>query len=497
MKVENENLNSIYDLFALCCNQVMEDCNRGKFQIPPICDDEEYEAIEAIVSGYVCNREQEGKRQAFNMLLCDLVKVLGLNCTSEQTFKIAKSIDKKVSIEEPISEDEFSQFVTYSSLNQYLDNKVRIFPVLESTFISKTNKLYKIKSEKNYPLLRDSKPANSYIGNFFDNYIVMDKPGIENHPIKVVRAKVDGAFYKEFSNKNVLKIDLIPFTQVDIEEIGNIRCEGGYFWLEGIKEEQEKRLLNRLEKYFENSERGKVDFIVFPEMLFTRKLLNCSKEKAHSNEIVINGSIWQDNKNKCVVSLGESELLAHYKRCPFIYKKKYMVDNKEIIEEYRERLVPLDVNRKIYQILEIEGFGRVALGICRDLDYDLAQSLWKNMQINLLIIPAYTKSDDMVNSAQALASLNNMIVILNNACAAVSSEKEECPSDVKTNFPIGFVMFPGIKDGKRFPVVEYYYKNAACAACIDVCKGHRLVINLNKIVNTNERQAQTYEWQWE
>lgn len=496
MRVENENLNSIYDLFALCCNQVMEDCNRGAFEIP-ICNDEEYEVIDAIVSGYVCNRDQEGKRQALNMLLCDLVKVLGLNCTSVQTFKIAKAIDKEVPIEEPISEDEFSQFVTYSSLNQYLDDKVRIFPVLESTFISKINKLYMKESDTGYPLLRDSKPANSYIGNFFNNYIVMDKPDIENHPIKVVRAKVDGAFYKEFSNKNVLKIDLVPFTRVDIEEIGNVKCEGDYFWLEGIQEKQEKRLLSKQEKYFENSERGKADFVIFPEMLFTSKLLDYSKEKAHSDEIVINGTIWQDNRNKSIVSLGGMELMAHYKRCPFIYKKKEKVDNKEIIKEYEERLVPLDAKRKIYQILEIEGFGRISLGICRDLDYNLTQSLWKIMQINLLIIPAYTKSDDMVNSAQALANLNNMIVILNNACAAVDSLKEECPGDVKINIPIGFVMFPGIKNGKRLPVVEYYYKNVACIDCIEVCKGHRLVINLDKIVNTNDRKAQTYEWKWE
>ena len=40
--------------------------------------------------------------------------------------------------------------------------------------------------------------------------------------------------------------------------------------------------------------------------------------------------------------------------------------------------------------------------------------------------------------------------------------------------PIGFVIFPGVKNGERSPVIERYYKNAAGAACIDVCKGHAL-----------------------
>lgn len=498
MNVINNDLKSIYDLFALCCDHVMKACEKGDFSLPDCSNDEEYDAIEDAIAEYLCNREIEGKRLALKQLLSRLLEVLGLEptLTPSQTFKIAKAIDGKVSIEEPIPEDEFSQFVTYSSLNRHLQDRIRIFPVLESTFISRMSRLHKERTGGGYPLLRNEKPAAAPISSHFNYYIIMDKPRIEAYPLKVVRARMNGEFCRTFANKNVLKIDIVPFTQVDIEEVGHIRCEGDYFWMEGIRTEQEKRLAEKQKKFFRDREREKADFIIFPEMFFSDMLLDFSRKYAGPDEMVVNGSIWQDGRNKCVVSLRGAELFRHYKRCAFEYKKKLKRQGREEVNIYKEKLtIPLDHRRRVYQILEIEGFGRVAVGICRDLDYGETQDLWRTMQTNLLLIPAYTGSDDMVNSARALTSLYNMVVILDNACAAVKPLKEE-ECGAREDKPIGFVMFPGIKDGKRCPVVEYYYKTGVCAGCKDVCKGHRLIISLEKTAKSSQ-QVLSFEGKWE
>lgn len=496
IELEHDNLKTIYDLFALCCDEVMNDCKKSGFEIPD-CDeeDEEYTRIDGIIASYVCMREVEGRCIAFEVLLHDLALVFW-TCNSVQAYKIAKAIDENVSIEEPISENQFSDFVTYSSLNRFYDDRIRIYPVLESTFVTKSNGIYKEANNADFPLFRNEKPASSCLGKYFDNYIILDKSYIEKYPLKILRAKKDSSFAKEFNNKDVLKIELVPFTQVDIEELCNITYRGGYFTVDGWKKEKENTLLQKMKDYYADVIREKADFIIFPEMLFSEKLLEYSKKYARKAEMVINGSIWNGGHNRSVLSMNGSEVLVHYKRCPFNLKKEINGRDKN----FKEKLNFLSDERKTYHILEIEGFGRITIGICRDLDYNETQELWKIMRTNLLFIPAYSPSKDLEGAAQHLSNLYNMVVIVCNACAAMKpkhTDVMEGSAYLSEKKPVGFISLPGIKDGTRTPVTVHYYKKNKCSLCKNICKGHRLIINLKKFTETHGREAKTYDWEWE
>lgn len=485
MVVENENIRSIYDLFAMCCAKALEYCEEKEL-IPP-SHDEEYENIQGAVATYMCDKDFEGRKRALSTLLSDLVDIVGIECTSEQAFKIALCIDENVHIEEPVSEDAFSSFVTYSSLNQYLCNEVRIFPMLESTFASKLSRLYSEKDSRGYELFRKNKPTpTSAISAYFKNYIIMDKGNINIHPLKIVRVKQNSELCQRLSEKGTITFDLVPMTQVNIEQIGNMKYDDTYFWMEGMRQEQEARLLEKQKNYFENPNRKQADFVVFPEMLFTDALLENSKKRAKYDEIVVNGSIWKEFKNKSIVSMGQNKVMEHYKRYPFEYKKDGKV--------YIERLALLERSLKDFWILESEGFGRVAVGICRDLDNEATRSLWETMHTNILIIPAYTPSHDMEQSARSMASLHNMIVVLNNACAALSKLTSEQPGNGLQE-RIGFVALPGKNKKDRISYVEYYQKGDKCANCEKVCVGHHLEIDLKH--TAKRKNVLTYATRWE
>lgn len=456
---------------------------------------EKYNDIANAVDTYIVNREIEGKRNSLLMLLEQLHMICGFECTPEQAFDIARTIDDYIDLEEPVPDSTNSNayFVRYSALNIHFTSDIRILPVLDNTFMTRSQANF---SNDGYPMLRNTKASNSsMLGSYFKNYIIMEKGTIEEFPVNVSRVRGDSGLGKYYEGKNNIKLTLIPFTQVDLDEIQNIRYEGRYFSCEGMKSGQEERLLSKQKRLFELlAQENATDFIIFPEMLFTENMTQCSIGRNERPEMVVNGSVWEDGYNYSTICLCGNEVYKHYKRCPYIAKRHEGGESgKE--REYQEKLNPLGKSNKTYNIIEAGSFGRIAIGICKDIDDPSMLLLWRMLRVNLLLVPAFSSSADLESTAESLASLYNIIVVLCNACSAVGGLKEEQQAALPSK-AIGFIALPARKGKKRTSVLEYYYKKDTCSSCVDVCMGHKAIIKFDgkRIVPGTDIKTFDFEW---
>lgn len=499
---KSPQIENIYDLFARCCIYILELAAKGEFHLPTEGSAQRNDIRDA-VDAYVANQEIEGKRNALLILLEQLFMICEGGCTQEQAFDIAEAIDELIELEEPVSNitNSNAYFVRYSSLNLNYSDSIRILPVLNDTFMSRSqSKFSEVSSSGHqYSMLRDAKASNdSILDSYFANYIVIEKGTIEKFPVNIFRVRNDSGLGRYYAGKNNVKLTLIPFTQVSLDKIQNIKYEGNFFSCEGMKPEQEERLMNKQKALFELMEKDNTsDFIIFPEMLFTERMVQHSIECHERPELIVNGSIWKEGYNYSTLCLCGNEIYKHYKRCPYIAKRIEQSENgKDKVEKrYQEKLCPLGNIEKSYNILEAGSFGRIAVGICKDLDDINMVWLWKLLKVNLLLVPAFSSSTDLESSAEALVSLNNMIVVLCNACSAVSN-LDDGKKFTKTDKQIGFIALPGKRKSTRTAVMEYYYKKEACNNCEAVCMGHKAVINFNKKRTISESGVKTFDLKW-
>lgn len=501
--LKDPQIENIYDLFAHCCVYILEWSAKDEFNLPAEGSQQHDDIVNAIDT-YVVNQEIEGRRNSLLVLLEQLYMICEGGCTPEQAYDIVKAIDESIELEEPVPNitNSNAYFVRYTSLNLNYSDNIRVLPVLNDTFMSRSqSKLSEVSlSGHRYFMLRDAKASNdSILDSCFTNYTVIEKGTIEKFPINIFRVRNDSGLGRYYAGKNNVKLNLIPFTQVSLDKIQNIKYEGEYFSCEGMKPEQEERLLNKQKALFELLEKDNTsDFIIFPEMLFTERMVQHSIDCHERPEVIINGSIWKEGYNYSTLCLCGNEVYKHYKRCPYVAKRIELSENGEdkIEKRYTEKLCPLGDVKKSYNILEAGSFGRIAVGICKDLDDINMAWLWKLLRVNLLLVPAFTSSTDLESSAEALVSLNNMIVVLCNACSAFSNLDEEQEFAVLDK-PIGFIALPGKKKlGKRTAVLEYYYKKESCDNCAKICTGYKVIINFDKKRTMAEDGVKTFDLKW-
>lgn len=454
-----EKINNIYDLLALCSSYILSTIEEISYEFATF-EDGDYDDIYDAIARYCCEKQEKGCIEAFGELRTFMFDFMEPDVTIEKCFAVVKYIDDLVEVE--ISDKLLGGrgIIKYSSMNtQYLD-RVKIIPKMRNTLYVRGELQFKEIHDSSHSLLRKRRDcACSKLDRETVNYMIWDKKLIENYPMWLYHVDEKHPISKHFYDREKIVFGIVPFTNKFLKQILDIKYQKRAFYISGMHEDAEKELKMRYKDICDRCRVEDVDFLIFPEMLMTNNIMGVlqNKEKSHSPQIIINGSIWKDYMNKSILTDGNGkEIFSYCKKEPFTYEEKNI--------EYREYL-DSSKNRE-YSVLEIEGIGRIGIGICKDLLSEEVKLFHKCIGTNILVIPAYTESMDLQSSAEGLSVEYNCMVVVANACSAFGEKNSE-----NSNRRIGFVSVPAKNKTDRTSVTKQYYKNNCTNECDCKCVG--------------------------
>ena len=462
-------MNTIYDILALCCSYVFNKYAENPIEFA-VLDTDKYNCVYDAVQLYCEQCEEVGHTVALNEFKNYIIKFLNAGITVEKCYAIIVSIDELV--EGKISNKLLGKesYVKYDSLNTQFKDKVKILPKFENTFINRNNKKL---GSNNYGFLRKCRQNDcSPIDSEISNYTIWNEEYIKKYPLWIYHFDETSIIAKHFYQRNQVVLGIVPFTDIEQEKLLDVRYKNRAFYIENVYPDVEKKLKKKYDDICNKAQKEKVDFLIFPEMLMTENILNnIDKERdKKSFRIIVNGSIWKDKTNRSIVANANGdEIFSYFKKNPYKFKKNGI--------EYTE-LLDKSKNTE-YPILEFEGFGRVGIGICKDLISEEVKLFHKIVGTNLLIVPAYTGSMDLESSAENLSREYNCIVVVVNACSALEKRKE--------NARVGFITLPAKIESDRTGVTIQYYRNECASECEKACRAKKIIIDFEK-KNTYEKK---------
>lgn len=454
-------ISNIYDLMALCCSYILKEMESVSYELARF-NDEEYVEVENALISYNEDREEYGRKKAFQNLKLFIYQYLRQEVTVLRCYAIVYFIDDNVEVdfhkENGTVQDNIFE---YSEINSQYKDRIRIIPKLNNTLLEK------ISVNNVQDIFRKRREAAcSKIDEQMVNYSIWDASRIEQYPLKIYHVEQGNFLYEHFYHSDRLVFGIFPVTCEGIDKILDIKREQRVFNVIGMHAIAEKYLADRYTNILNRYKDVDMDFLIFPELLFTEKISEVLKE--YGNEIglktkfVINGSVWKNKENKCVVTDGKGHTIFEYrKKRPFIIENKY----KEELDQQKN---------KEFSILEIDGIGRIGICICKDLIDENVKSFHKYMRTNILIVPAFTGSMDLQSAGMELSMDYDCIVIVANACSAIDKESEKSR--------IGFITCPGKKNTDRTPLVRMYYQNECKKDCHKECAGKVFAIDFQHIV---------------
>lgn len=472
-----KHVRNIYDIMALCFCALQDRLESDS--LSELLKNEFLQIISDYIYKYIDAYDLWGPEESLKILLEDIRSIMLLNFERVDYiyFGIIYEIDQTVSYNMLIRKCGDKDFIEYNSLNSNFIDKVRIIPFLENTMLKKSELQFKENSSDGFSLLRDRKVCRiSDWTDILNNYIVYFTPEIDKFDITIYSLSKQSLLGKRFSDSSTFSVAIIPFVYDNLYEILDARQSISetnitYINFEKMNDNYKEKLNNRYLSIMESLKSQDVDFVIFPEMLLDRKFIINLKEQSKSDDpskIVLNGTIWENYSNHCDVtdSCG-SDICKYYKKIP--YKKEISGVN------YIENLKYKD--RK-YCLIDIEGYGRIGIAICRDL-YDSQELLFPKMtSTDIFLVPSYTESMDLFSSAQNLASEYNIVSILCNSCSALWKKDKM----LKEEDNIGFYTIPCKKNGDRDAIVQYYKIDENCKDCTDFCKGKILKIDFSQTI---------------
>lgn len=461
-------IDKIYDLLALCASYILIMNKETPYEFA-LFDDDEFDCIYDAVERYCCECREKGHKKAFEELREYIISFMVPEITVEKCFAVVRYIDELVEVEINGKLLRETQIIKYESLNEQYKDSVRIIPKMKGTFLDRGNLQFKSISNNKYSLFRDRREcACSHLDRETLNYMIWDKEHIEKYPMWIYRLDGKSPIAKQFYEREQITLGIVPFTNKKLDDLLEVKCEKRVFYIERVFEEAEEELKSRYENICSRCENKDIDFLVFPEMLMTENIVSSIKKdyKRQSPRIIINGSIWKDFTNKTVITDGRGKnIFCYYKKEPFKFQKGD--------KEYKECL-DQSKNRE-YSVMEIEGLGRIGIGICKDLINEDVKLFHKYIGTNMLIIPAYTKSMDLQASAEELSQEYNCVVVVANACSALDKVEGQA-----SNRRIGFITLPAKRNTDRSRIIVRYIQNDCIKECKDGCVGKKIIIDFYK-----------------
>lgn len=468
MKLLNEikNLNNIYELFALCCSYVFIEIKKSPYNFSDFQSDKYVQVYDFLVE-YLENKKNIGESAAFNELKVQVRNFLQPKSNVEKCFAIIENIDELIECK---IEDGFvkkKNLVKFESLSDRYKDKVRIIPKKVESFVSKGEFIYKKRSKDSFELFRRKRTCVcSELDKNTVNYQICDENFIDKYPFMIHKVMEYHPIALHFKDRKKIVIAIFPFMNEKTNDLFDISYENKRFNIKKIYESAREKLRKRYISIYEKCIDKDIDFLIFPEMLLYEELLNQMERKNGSPQIIINGSIWKNSSNKSIVTNGDfEEIFSYYKKNPFVQLKKES-------EKYTEYTECLDTTQnREYDLLEIPEIGRVGVCICKDLIDEEVKRFHKSLNTSLLLVPAYTSSNDLLASARNLSEEFNCVVVVANSCSAISDNKKK----------IGFLTLPAKEKTNRTCLVKEYEKTNCEETCHMTCCGKIFTIRLDEI----------------
>lgn len=442
--------------------------------------------------------ESEDEFSAIDNLKQDLIKWSKRQTKSNvekirrKLFLIIKLIDKKCAKYQYTNLHEL--YETCSSLNDLLKDQIIILPRFESVPMKMISKAIADKSGgygfygRHYAETVD---VSGSIHNFFIFKAKQEMRPILNIP----------RYYREIqkhfeNNKFQLKIGLFPLSNKNIYHIFKVEEEinenGGVFRIKEPLDRQEKILFERCKEALLECKKYNVDIAVFPEMLLTETIQKnirsyvrkCNDQEGEFPRFIWLGTAWSNRRNKCIVIDGYGNVVfEQHKFIPYDYPKA--IGENSVIR-IREDL--LEQECKEINFLEIPGFFRIATAICRDISDSYLTALLKEIHCDVVIIPAFSKSNRLVDREIKPLALEHVITVTCNACSSLCEEKQHNwqigENMIGNVLPFCFVCMPGKNSEDNAAIVHHVCYNEKCFDCEQNCHGHFFTVSFTDCVST-------------
>lgn len=472
---------NIYDLLALCASYILKEIVENPYEFS-LFNDDDFDFVYEAIERYCLEVQEIGRRKAFDELKRYLLSYMEPEITIEKCFAIVKYIDDLVELTINDKLLGSTHIIKYDALNGEYKDKVRIIPKIKETIIQKADAFFLKNTGSDYSLLRDRRECScSVLDAETVNYMIWDKNNIDKYPeISIYHLDEKHPITKHFFQKEDLVFGIVPFTNKEINELLEVKYQQKAFYIEQMFDLAEDELKSRFNRAYKKC-KADVDFLVFPEMLITEEMISSIKNKSKTDSpwIIINGSIWKNRINKTIVTDSKgTEIFNYCKKEPYKYE-----DNHKQYKEWLDQ----KYNRE-YSIMEIEGFGRVGIGICKDLVSEEVKLFHKYIGTDILIVPAYTSSMDLQGGAEELSQEYNCVVVVANACSALGETK-----DRKKERRLGFITLPGKKGTDRTALVIRYNQNQCIKNCEQECVGKKIQVNFYKTKEYKDENVVSYE----
>lgn len=211
--------------------------------------------------------------------------------------------------------------------------------------------------------------------------------------------------------------------------------ENNKFFIDGYDEAACEELENKIENILESSVEEQAHILLFPEMIGTKKIVEnvCGYLGENDNEypmliflptteelISKEKNIYQNTL--CVVDGNGEKLAEYHKQHSFCLEKK----NKDTqnMNKYYE---PIEEDKHI-SVFHVKGVGRIGVLICADVfSRELKKYLFEKLQINILLVMAFTSGIDSFFRALAPAQEAVCDVVWCNTCAAYENHSSDKP----------------------------------------------------------------------
>ncbi|MCI8346981.1 MAG: hypothetical protein HFJ12_03415 [Bacilli bacterium] len=493
---------NIYDIMAICYTHIIKDQN---FNFNNIYDEESQYIFDTILNKYLedkisnpCNAFNKLKEEILSLSISEPINTI-------KYYYLLISIDSHEIYEYRNSTLFNDAFKTYQSLNTLYCNNIKIYPTLLENYRTTLDSVYKQEYTQNY--LRNRKEYDmSSINCKLQNYIIYDSFN-SNYNITIHELIEYEDFIEYLYQKKKIKIALFPVTNKNIHDILNIKyTKNKKFNIIGISRDIEDIIISKCIHFINNLD-DDVDFLLFPEMLMTSRIIEKIKEEIINKEIefVFFGSISQEKNNICHVFYEGEELFEYHKKIPFDLKytkqelynlishcndQEQSILLKHFLESHNfdEKLVfqeLLDKNWDIH-VIDINKLGRILTFVCRDIDDDCYMNVTRILQSDFIFLPACNPSNDLANGAGTLSDRYHCTTIMCNTCSSLCDSNSLVIDKIKNNCNIGFIVTPSKNETTRSHRKIYYTFDESCKNCDSYCRGRIFNINIEELYYKNK-----------
>lgn len=442
-----------------------------------------------------CENLYDGEEYSINNLKSELQQIIEHSDVDKLYFvyySIIMGIDQNVKYNFKRSKNG-EIFNNYQSLNKNSRIGVSVYVKINKSIINTIdenirNYEMEISGELQKTGLRPRYTYNpNSINCNLDNYIILGNNELGDYEICIHELIDNDILYNRINSSGQVKIGIVPFIDQNIESFLEVETNEKSFWIKGVKEEYKDIFIERFKKHIDTLLNENVDFIIFPEMLLIKEVVDIIEEyiwdlNQADTKIILLGSIYENYSNSCNVYNNFGELIfKQHKKTSFIYNDKY----KELLN---------NSDKKIH-VIDIDGIGRIFTFICKDLSNEELMKVPKQLDADIIMFPAFSGSLDMEQFSCSFSAQNNCINIFANACAAFGKKDERVSIEVKkNNKKIGYTTLPAKKERKSNSTIKYYNFTTNCEECCNICHPRILSINMNNIVYEDDTYSCEMEY---